>query len=66
MRAVIGANVLVFGLPWHGTPRTLIAHVRAGVVALVSSGAERLPGGIGWLPEPLRVTGFETAAGPTD
>ncbi len=39
MRAVIDVNVLVSGLLWHGTPHTLIEHLRDGTLRLVSSPA---------------------------
>jgi uncharacterized protein len=39
VRAVIDTNVLLSGLLWHGTPRTLIEQVRAGTLILISSPA---------------------------
>lgn len=39
MRIVIDTNVLLSGLLWHGTPHTLLHHVRSGAVDLVMSHA---------------------------
>jgi putative PIN family toxin of toxin-antitoxin system len=37
MRAVIDTNVLLSGLLWYGPPHTLIEHIRAGSLSLISS-----------------------------
>jgi uncharacterized protein len=37
VRAVIDTNVLLSGLLWRGTPRTLIQQVRTGALTLISS-----------------------------
>ncbi len=39
MRAVIDTHVLIAGILWRGPPHTLLQHVRAGTVSLVSSPA---------------------------
>jgi putative PIN family toxin of toxin-antitoxin system len=39
VRAVIDTNVLLAGLLWHGTPHTLVEHVRNGTLTLISSPA---------------------------
>ena len=39
MRAVIDTNVLLAGLLWRGPPHALLAHVRNGLVSLISSPA---------------------------
>ncbi len=37
MRAVIDANVIVSGLPWHGLPPVVMELVHDGVIELISS-----------------------------
>jgi len=37
VRAVVDTNVLIAGLLWRGSPHTLLAHVRSGLVSLVTS-----------------------------
>lgn len=37
MRVVVDTNVLIAGLLWRGLPHTLLEHVRAGTLSLVSS-----------------------------
>lgn len=37
MRAVLDTNVLLSGLLWRGAPHSLIEHVQAGTLAMVSS-----------------------------
>ncbi len=39
MRAVIGTNVLIAGLFWHGPPHALLTAVRTGTLRLVTSPA---------------------------
>jgi putative PIN family toxin of toxin-antitoxin system len=39
VRAVIDTNVLLAGLLWRGPPHALLAHVRNGLVSLISSPA---------------------------
>lgn len=39
MRIVIDTNVLLSGLLWHGTPHTLLSHVRSGTAELMMSHA---------------------------
>lgn len=39
MRAVIDTNVLLSGLLWRGAPHSLIEHVQAGALTMVSSPA---------------------------
>ena len=39
MKAVIDTNVLIAGLLWRGPPHTLLEHVRAATVSLLSSPA---------------------------
>ena len=51
MRAVIDTNVLIAALLWRGPLHTLLEHVRAGAVSLVSSPTQDLSGpGDSWQP----------------
>lgn len=39
LQAITDTNALLSGLLWHGAPHVLLKHVRAGMLALVSSPA---------------------------